>query len=418
MSRTFKELPASLKIHVDYYDAEQKKKLLAAGAPPLSAEPLLMTIDTPELATFYMYRNLRPGVPGHSTHADIVAQAADALIHWKGHVVVCNDSLQLLQVKDTDKGVTEHIGEAIGLSVISEMNGLHAADWLRIGITSLHKTLDFRNGLTASTGSRLIELETKGAAVVDNSRTDLVAAAKSSIDDKKSDDRNKVVANALRYGTIAALDARTDGIARCWLVDPPAESEGDPKRFKIIARMSFVADFVTLLGGRSAFAASLRTRVAALLELPDISPLSFIPLLNGYGEPFASAWSFAEPHPWFSFRSTVLGGRYGGQVSFAGDRRMLFVGVNEGILEIAANQDFEQIATYTMEPRTFESWVACVVPSGRFASEFARKFEIPNESVSRSGGYVRFRAAGTIYASRSGVALGSLSVPEAWKARE
>lgn len=415
MARKLRELPATLKIHVDYYDAEQKKKLLAAGAPPLSAEPLVLSIDTPELAAFYMYRNLRSGVPGFSTHADIVAQAEDALVHWNGHVAVHNDSLQLLQVKDTDKGVTEHIGEAVGLAVISQLNGLHAADWTRIAITSRHKTLDFRQSHAASTGTRLIELETKGAAVIDNSRTDLVTAAKASIDEKKSDGRNRVSATALRYGTIAALDARPDGIARCWLVDPPTETDEDPKRFKIVARMGFIANVVSTVGARSSFAAALQTRMAALSAMPDVTQLSGIPLIGGAGEPFADSWASGPPHPWFAFRSTTQSGRRGGQVYYAGERRLLFLGLDMKLLGIAAGQDFEQLLNYSLAPISVDSYVNCVVPLGRFSLEFAQQFEIPRGAATTSGGYVRFKAHGRVLLSKSGLVLGGLSVPEEWK---
>src|SRR4029450_7862465 len=90
----------------------------------------------------------------------------------------------------------------------------------------------------------------------------------------------------VRYGSIGSIGTSAEGSIRCWLVDPEAEGDGgNARRFRLLARMRFIRDWIAMLGKQSMLAAALNTRLAALEALSDPFQLNRVPLLKGTGEP-------------------------------------------------------------------------------------------------------------------------------------
>ena len=413
--------PETVAVAVDFYDDDEKKAFLASPIADLVRKlPVTLELPTTDICAYYLYYKRRLGIDGYNTHDDIVQQWAEALAEFKGQLKFGNTSLRLTSATNMSSGTTDRVGESIGLSVASNLHDLHQADWDRISITNTRKTLDFERLWTASDGKQFVQVETKGSATKDNNyKTSSVSAHKAGIKAKKKDATDEERKKGVLYGTIAVLDDRPDSIARCWLVDPPQELEGDPRRYKILTRLRYIADLVSFLASRSSLSASLQTRLAALDALPDISSLDRIPLKKGNAKDYPETTFDAarEHNPWFAGKSVVSDGAAGGQVYRVDAQTVMFIGLREELVVYATQQDFSVIEKYHFPAGTVAKTVECVVPTGRFKREFQPVIQIPDEGSSSSGGYVRFNLAGSLHYTQSGFIIGVLPVPESWQRR-
>jgi len=414
--------PTSVDVRVDFYDEEERHALLATPTAPLFAGlPSLLHLPTTDLCAYYLYYKRRPGISGYSSHDDMVRQWTQALVEFDGQVKFSSSSLHLTSATNMSSGTTERLGESIGLSTISKLHGLHQADWTRIPITKTRRTLDFQHIWTASDGKQFVQLETKGSATNDNDhKTPSVCNHKAKIKEKKIQATNEERRKGILYGTIAVLDDRPDSVARCWLVDPPADVPDNPHRFKILTRLTYIADLILFLAGRSALSASLQTRLAALSALPDIAPLDRVPLRKGNGTDYPETiFDFRGSHnPWFVGKSVVSDGPAGGQVYMVDSEHVMFIGLREELVVCATQQDFSTIEQYSFPAGTIPKTVECVVPAGRFKGEFDPIIQVPDNLRSAGGGYVRFNLRGHLHYTQSGLVIGILPIPESWHRRE
>lgn len=405
--------PDTISIHVDYYDAEERESFLSSPMASIFGDlPREITIPTQDLCTKYLYYKKRLGVGDFSSQAELARKWSQALVEFDGQVEFGNSSIHLTEAEDMSTGTIERLGEAIGLSVASKFHGLHQADWTRIGTTTARKTLDFSSPWIASDGRQFVQVETKGSAVQDNKRKpSTVSNHKASIKAKKREATQPEKETSVLYGTIGVLDTRPGSVARCWLVDPPIGVPDDPDRFKVVARLSFIADLISFLSPRSSLAASLRTRLLTLNALQNISALDGQPLLNGSGEPYSTATVESTDHfnPWFSSKSTVRNGRVGGRVYLVNRETLLFIGIQEDLVVFAAQQDFAQLRTYSFSSGTVEQVVDCVVSRVRFKSDFSPV--LGDHDIRSSGGYVYFSLTGHIHFTQSGLVIGVLPIP-------
>lgn len=413
--------PDTVGVLVDFYDKHERTALLASPlAPILSNVPRTVAISTPDLCAYYLYYKKRLEVDGYSSHEDVAGKWHQALVEFDGQVEFSSSSLRLVSANNMSRGTTERLGEAIGLSVASELHGLHQADWGRIPEDNTRKTLDFQHPWAASDGRQFIEVEAKGSAAEDNDyKTPSVSAHKDSIKQKKAQASKTGQTRSHLYGVIGVLDARKTSTARCWLVDPPVESMSDPLRYKILTRLHYIAELIAFLGARSSLSASLQTRLASLRVIEDITRLNRVPLLRGNGTEYSvETFEFGMQHnPWFAGKSVVSDGPAGGQVFALDAARLMFIGMREQLLVFATQQDFSLVQEYAFPAATMQKRIECVVPVGRFRRDFEPLLDIPQGVSATSGGYVRFRLGGHLHYTRSGFVLGILPVPEKWQRR-
>ena len=305
------------------------------------------------------------------------------------------------------------MGEAIGLCVSSQIHGLHQADWTRIGKTTTRRTLDFWHPWIAGDGRQFIQVETKGSGITDNRhKPSTVSNHKASIRAKKAQATAGEHQSSVLYGTIAVLDERPDSVAICWLVDPPADVPDNADRFKLTARLGYIASLISLISPRSTLAAALQTRVAAINSLTDIGELDGIPLRKGNGSEFSSATftTTGEHNPWFLGKSVVTDGPVGGQVVPVERTCVLFIGIREELLAYAVTQDFAAIREYTFPAGTAEKVVGCVVPKGRFKSSFLSASDFSQVNLSDYGSYIGFTLRGYLHYTQSGFVVGVLPI--------
>lgn len=407
--------PETINIEVDFYNDVEKVSLqTSALASAFSGIPKTLTVSTQDLCAYYLYYKLRPGVPGFSNHSDIAKKWQQALIEFDGQVGFGEKSIYALDLDNNGAGTTERLGEAIGLSTASKLHGLHQADWTRIPMAQT-KTMDFRRSV-ASNGFNFIELETKGSITGDLDKRSAISKQKGKIKEKKNELRSSGNRHTVRYGTIAVLDDQPKSVAKCFLVDPPASNFEDARQFKILARLEYIAELISLLGGRSALAASLQTRLSALRALPEITALDGVPLRRGTGAEYPyDPYMFGKHNSWFSSKTVVSNGPTGGQLDLVRPDLMFFIGIREELVEYAARQDFERIATYGFASGTLKKMLDCAIPKGRFQSEFAPFLDVRAFVEQSEGGYVRFRLPALLHYTQSGLVFGTASVPSDWR---
>ena len=414
----------TIQVEVSFFDDAEKNKLMAYPTASVMQELVSRPLEIPkaEFLTYYLFHQIKLGKPGYRDYQSVAQKVhlwlsaiGECIDYVGGSIRTPHGSTQQLTE------VSEHVGEAIGLSVISRIHGLTEADWAPIPEQrgrNAKPSFDFQ---IASDGKRFVQIETKGSSVSDNRiLSDAVKAQKRKIDEKKAkltalaltdEDPNPA---GLRYGTIAVVDARIDGNLRCLLTDPPSEQvDESPARFRLLSRMRRLRDWICFLSPRSTLSAALATRIVDLETLKDPFELDSVPLLRGTSEPFdiepynAFTWRHSA---FMSSKSRVMDGPAGGVVIQLSERALFFFGIRENLLNMAANQSFEEITNYKSESASIQKTVECTFSTGRF-----RRLDLPpsiQEAKSESGGYVYFPLKGILNYSPEGLVFGVLPLPE------
>jgi len=417
------KVPDTIQVDVAFYDAAEKTKLLAyptaSDIEELVAKP--QGIPKAEFLTYYLFHRIKLGTEDYRNYSSIAKKVHRWLVAIGECIDYENESVR------TPRGATrqlnevsEHVGEAIGLSVMNRIHSLTEADWAPIPEQRGRNAKPSFDYQIASDGTQFVQVETKGSSVTDNRvLSGAVKAQKRKIDDKKAklaalakkgEDPNPA---SLRYGTITVIDARQDGNVRCLLTDPPFDQmDEDPVRFRLLSRMSRLRDWICFLSPRSNLAAALATRVADLEALNNPFELDGVPLLRGTGEPFdiQPYEILTKRHSFFmASKSRVKDGPAGGVVIQLSQRELFFVGIREELLVIAANQQFEELTQYKAAVGSMRKTIDCTFSARRYSS-LALPPSIMNSST-KIGGYIHFSLSGKLNYSPEGLVFGILPVP-------
>jgi hypothetical protein len=415
------ELPQpTVKVAVEFYDAAEKQKLLKYPTHAVM-ENLVKTgleIPTEEFLTNYLFHKKRPGKEGWRNYNEVGRKVGYALAELSEWVDFNGESVSTpSDLAGQDRAITERIGESIGLSVVSHIHGLTAADWDRIPI-GRYSTFDYQ---IASDGKHVVQMEAKGSSVADNSaKTSSVSDHKSNIAEKKKKIAEWEKKNAytypadLRYGTITVMGESADEPVKCLLLDPPADGDGAAAaRFRLLQRMRFLRDWISFISPRSQLASALQTRLAALERLPDPFILDGVPLLKGNGKPFdfTPIGGMLGGHAsFFAAKSKITDGPAGGVVVPLPNGDLFFLGIRETLLEQAAGQQVWRLTDFKTEHGPMRKTVECVVTE-RGLSELRLSPNV-RERVSRYGGYYTFELEGQIQYSDTGILFGVLPTKE------
>ena len=415
-------LPKTIRVDVAFYDDDERRKLLSYPTASVIERLTATAIEVPtaEFLTYFLFHRKRIGSPGYRDYSSIARKIDVALAILDETIEFSDHSIHTPATADGQlTEISEHIGEAVGLSVVARIHDLTEADWRPIPTQAgraAAPTFDFE---TASDGTNFVQVENKGSAVADNRElTNAIKEQRRRIADKKAKlaERRTLGTDphpaSLRYGTITAVDPRTDGNVRCLLTDPPpAPLDDTPIRFRIIQRMRFIRDWVSLISPRSQLASAISTRVIALENLRDPLELDGVPLLRGNGRQFEFVPSSPFGHStFFANRSRVTDGPAGGEVIRLSENALFLLGVREDLLVLAASQSMKDLVAYRNEPTTVEKTVECVVSRPRLQS-----LRLPasiREGVGPRDRYVRFELRGELEYSPFGLVFGVLPLPE------
>lgn len=288
---------SKLHVEVDYYDGHEKQKLLAYPSAGKISEVVKAGVDV-ELAqflTYYMFYKKRPGKVGYRNYDELAQHASKALDEIEDWVDLSkgtanrapDDALPV-------SSITERIGESVGLSVVNEIHSLHEADWNKIPTHPGRrgfKTFDYSIVESASDGSSIVQVETKGTAVADTSvqSNSLAAQAGKAKEKKQSISRLETSGSykypaSVRYGTVTAIGSK--GTMRCYLLDPPSAPVANPRVIRLLSRLLSITQLVSFIAPRSALTAAAWTRLVAVSTIQDPFELMNVPLMRTNGQEF------------------------------------------------------------------------------------------------------------------------------------
>jgi hypothetical protein len=404
-----------IRVEVDFYDDEQKQKLLAYPSADrmteLAEEGVLIPVQ--EFLTYYLFHKKRPGKSGYQSYGAIGLKIGRALSELEDWILFNKVSISVpADVAPQDKAITERIGESIGLAVVNRIHRLTEADWGKLGEIcgrDGRPTFDYQ---VASDGQKIVQVETKGSCLANNSKkTSAISNHKNSIVNKKTKIRGHEQAcdykypAELRYGTITVLDYRPNSVAKCWLLDPDPEPVSmPPARLRLINRMSFLRDWISFISPRSQFAAALSTRLADLIAVTDPMDLDGVPLRKGNGEELVIETLGGSA--FFMNKARVSDGPSVGVVMQASKDALVYLGIRDDLAVIAGKQDFHAIVNSQYEVGTVRKDIDCIVSKTRF-----RHLKLPGqikEQARESGGYFSFNLPGHMNYSQEGLVFGLL----------
>lgn len=414
----------SISVSVSFYDDSEKEKLLKYPTSEQLEAVTANTLEIPfsEFLTYYLFHRKGRGVSLYENYEAIAKRIHTAWSDLEGFIEHNGKSLcTAAGVTDALPGVSEHIGEAIGLSVIGRVHKLTDADWSPIPQLKGPKSRRFDFQI-ASDGQNIVQVENKGSSVDDNTtiRDQKIINQYKDIVEKKlalnnmPEGKRDPYPASLRYGTITAVDPRKDGEIKCWLTDPDPEFiDANPKHMRLLSRMRFLRDCVRLISPRSQLATALATRCADLEQLRDPYELNKVPLRRGNNEEFEyrKFLESGEGYGFFSSKSRISAALpAGGTLLPCSDSgKLVFFGIQETLTVLAAEQDFDAITTYRSEPKTMEQQIACRVTKNQFDK---LGHVIPQDLIDwKGGGYVGFRLSGLIHYSGAGLVFGFLDPP-------
>jgi hypothetical protein len=177
--------------------------------------------------------------------------------------------------------------------------------------------------------------------------------------------------------------------------------------------MRFLADWISFVGPRSQLASALNTRVAALEALRDPFELANIPLRRGDNEYFDLGPIDSRGHStFFSSKAWVSDGPAGGIV-MGYNGNLLFLGLREDLLRIAANQDFGRVLSYVTNAGSLTKTVQMHLTLRQF-----RDLRLPDAMLPRrltepfpgAPGRIRISLSGELHYTREGLVFGVLPV--------
>jgi hypothetical protein len=248
----------------------------------------------------------------------------------------------------TNNNEQNHVSEGIGcggiLSVMSEIYGLTQADWQRINIQG-HKDFDFDSAVVEDF-SKMIVVEAKGSIVEDNRLKTHLSNHKISIKEKKDDAGfiNKYSKGTdLLIGGITAIDDVNH--AKVYLVDPPMNSDMSREfryKIKILKRLTYYLDWMTIIGKRSYLTIALKNRVAVIEKLSEIENLNSITLVNANGQALKVNETIYES-------KSHIDGEIIGKLNILNHRKAVFIGLSVDLYNLIAMQDFEAISNFKTE---------------------------------------------------------------------
>jgi len=418
----------NIAVTVDYYSDEERDKLLDYSSREGIKEVIKtgVKIPTAEFLTYYLFHRKRPGKPGYRRYSELGDKIWRSLIDLEDWVKFNGTSIYTAEdVEKQDTGITERIGESVGLSVINRIHGLTEADWDKIPEKSgkgAYPVFDYKekgSNLTASKGETFIQVETKGSMAEDNrEKTDAIRTHKSNIKDKKKkikileqEDRYPFKAN-LRYGIITVMDNRKNGTLRSLLVDPDSnELKITPSKLQLLNRMRFLYELICFISPRSQLSSSLATRTSSLSILEDPYMLNKLPLRKGNGEEFKFEPSDVVKGQLCSFflnKSRIIDEPVGGAILKLSNKFLFFFGIWEELVIQAAEQNFEEILKFKTTPVSRIKMIECIVSEAQF-----EKFDIPEgliDSQKKGDRYRVFRLKGQLHYSKEGIVFGILPI--------
>ncbi|HBR2697756.1 TPA: hypothetical protein MA044_004313 [Klebsiella pneumoniae] len=332
----FKQLISStIKVDVEFFDDTHKDLLCDRNKYPIEVIRKMkhavkngLSISGVDFLTYYLFHNKRYGIDKQNFIEAIPAQS-DLL---SLHLDVNNSQMFKRHNVALPKEITEHIGESVGMLLISHCFNITSADWGFISESNKAKTLDCS---LAISDDALIELEAKGTSA---KVLNLSGPSNSILDKKKENKRPK---GNYSYGSITTIDMQR---LTCYLLDPPGTDKRlDYTRLRFINNLKYYNEVFKVIAPKSELIDVLNERIE---EINSSEGYSFDTLRpkNRYEFNYGSG-----NEPTFFFRSYYHERgpvKFGGRFFYINKSTTLFVGVTNDLLNRVVGQDPFNISSH------------------------------------------------------------------------
>lgn len=340
-----KGVAMTVKFNVEFYDDKHRELLKDNCSLYERIEKLISSgfaIDKEELFSYAIFIEQKYGKSCWESFQELqerlphFRRSWEEIFNFSGGTVHANFDTSLIHTYHK-----EALGVGGALSIVSKIYGLTEADWQKIPITQI-RHLDFE---IASTGKEFVQVEAKGSVVPDYHKS-RISNHKRSIEDKKKVQREKQANSNTMLGVITVISNDSGLIAKCLILDPPAEDIiQDPYKYKLLARLFFYWREMQMIS-KSHFLEVLINRIKSIQLSEDYKSLNELPLLNRRGEPHQIPDSLFQTH------SCVLDeSAFGEAFPFDADKaRFFFYGFNSQVVKSILKQNFEEINAMDFYP--------------------------------------------------------------------
>ena len=389
-------IKSKIKVNIEFFNDEHEKLLCNKRRYPSDVVDRMkklvsdgFMVDGYDFIEYYLFHNKRSGIEKN----DFIEMIPSASNMLRMHFDIKDNQLFKMRNIALDKGITEHIGESVGMLVISHCFNILRADWNFIPESNKVKTLDCS---LAVSNNGLIELEAKGTSAIAIN----LSSPSSSITKKKKG--KKSAKGNYYYGTITTMDTSN---LTCYLLDPPgSDVKLDYVRLRLLNRLSYYYEVFRVIAPTSELIDILMERIELLREKnQDIKSLGRLKPKN------RSQFNYSTgSQPTFFFQSYYNdkdGVKFGGRFFYLEKGRSLFIGVENTLLSKIVDQSVDDILTVSDELSYFE--VNSLVDRNALQTT-TRDHQVLEIKDKRFTNSERLRMRGRVYL-KNGLALGILS---------
>lgn len=178
------------------------------------------------------------------------------------------------------------------------------------------------------------------------------------------------------------------------MLDPPPLSlKGDLRKKKLLNRLNFISNWISLLYPRTYLAISLTQRVNDLQNLKNPFELDKVPLINAVGEKIVDKieTNFDRNNSYFKQKNHLEDKSSIGRINFISQNQYFFLGIHKELLIYAALMDFDKLLSYSIEETSKVTKVNCI---------HVHKVHKENNS---------FQCEGQIFGNTSGLVFGVIN---------
>lgn len=399
-----------LKIKVAFYNQEEKKKFKKnyPNEFPLldkiAGKPIEVALDDFRAYFLFRHQNVNPGSVSFRDFLKKLSTQWGCLVEYFKYTKASENFNAIVDSNGGNNEVSEGLGVAGGLVVTSKIFlNTTQADWRKIDV---QQTKDFDFAHIASDGKKYIIVECKGSIVKDNTHLAEISSHKGDILEKKAnkDFKKKYSKKSHFYfGAITAADKKNQLTVR--LVDPPVnEILMEPRKYKLLSRLYYYYDIISVISPRSFLTLSLANRIKVLSEVNLYNELDGISLVDNY-------LYLLSVDSYFIFTKTRDKNSLIGTSLLAENGDLFFIGLHLDTLRILIRQDFKSILSFKVdEPSTQEHDMTIVLNSRNY---YQKKFMEENlPQIKPRFGLYQIKKRMSVSISSSGIIYGHLSKKE------
>lgn len=390
-------------LDIDYYDAYHKQALLQHKYSKRidSIVSHGLSIDAKEFLVYAMFTE-QADRSGFKNYSELKSELPSIINHLRNYIDVDQGTIKS-KTSAGLRGITERVGVSTALMLMNYIFGLHQADWERIPETSSHRTLDFQ---IAANGEDFVMVEAKGT-IVSSGNLIHIARLKESIESKKNWQREHLTTPSSLFGVITGIPYQQSINAKCLLLDPPLTSDEDPKKYQLLARLSFYTRLLSIISPGQ-IVRDMQNRIRVLNKAKDYNEFDGLSLVDIYGKQIIPP----PENTSVTWNKTVNKNRMVGHMFPISSSEFIYFAVDMDIYRLIIEQKFTDITKFvsTIDRDFIED---IILDEAKVDISDLNKYEIEYDPKRKIDGTnkVSMSLSGSVHYNRSGLIFGFFNSP-------